>query len=104
MQNIKTQMIIQGGICNTGIQGDLGTQGQGSRERLSVGGRRGRWVGPGCEKPLSGRVHAVVTLMSGFILPSHISLLTLTKQTCGGRSSECIIILIAGVSRVLILG
>ena len=27
MQNIKTQMIIQGGICDTGIQGDLGTRG-----------------------------------------------------------------------------
>ena len=39
MQNIKTQMIIQGSICNTGIQGDLGTQEQGSWERLSVGGR-----------------------------------------------------------------
>lgn len=53
---------------------------------------------------LSGRVHAVVTLMSGFTLPSHISLLTLTKQPYGRLSSDCMIILTAGVYRVLIMG
>lgn len=97
MQNIKTQMIIQGGICDTGIQGDLGTRGRAVERGFLWEADEGDGLGLGCEKPVSGRVHAVVALMSGFILPSHISLLTLTKQTCGGLSSARIIILTAGV-------
>lgn len=97
MQNIKTQMIIQGGICDTGIQGDLGTRGGAVERGFLWEADEGDGLGLGCEKPVSGRVHAVVTLMSGFILPSHISLLTLTKQTCSRLSSACIIILTAAV-------